>query len=79
MLIKEFLKRSVLHLGTENFLMFLNGKFLFVLKGKRLCNLSSVFRETLVKDHRRDCPDRPTVFPSSIIPMQHHRVYHSHE
>ena len=79
MLIKEFLKRSVLHLGTDNFLMFLKGKFLFVLKGKRLCNLSSVLRGPLIKDHRGDCPDKPTVFPSSIIPMQHRRVYHSHE
>ena len=77
---KGIFKTVRITLGDGKFPMFLKGKFLFVSKGKRLCNLSSVLRPgPLIKDHCRDCPDRPTVIPSSIIPMQHRRVYHSHE
>ena len=41
-LIKEFLKQSVLHLGTKNFLMLLKGRFVFVLKDRYLKSLSFV-------------------------------------
>jgi hypothetical protein len=51
--------------------MFLKGKFLFVLKVKDYAISPLYYGRPLIKDHRRDCPDRPTVFPSSIIPMQH--------